>query len=591
MFVTVDLSPASYVIGSIADDDGLAAAAGDTTSALGPERGVRKKNGVPWFKSVPSAASQVEAEVVLQEARRRQHRAEQRARRKMARALGGSAAAVPSSDEDDSAHGTAALHGRGQTAKAASEAGPAAVAAAGEAAVARSARRGGVEPSPAGRAARAEGNDRPMVAVGPAARFLAWRFSSSSRRELARAGPPAASGSPDTLSASSQDCPPPGVQSRLRPQPAAAGRPKSSSASGRPLTRPLRRRLCDVVKASIPASLWRRRHAKHVAAPASGDRGEPGSHRLPPDVVLEAAGVRLGAHRKLLMARSAYFRTMLCSSFAEGAAAVAGGAASAAASGAGGHPADTPEVPTVELAGMSPAVVAAVLAFTYTDELLKVGATEALPELLLASDLFDMKDLRAVAVQEAVKRLSWENLAALFRIAESLNNAKLAGACSRFVALGLDEAVGRRDFAELVVESAMAIQSRDTVDSIPIVDAIRTEIQLVFGNPSALLPGVAHLLDASPMRGGGAAWVVTGRSVFQTLSFCADSATGSDASAKGEVATFEGLPAFDYASAAFRKGAFKVPSDGPEAVRRLGLLAELLEWLGLPSNLGAAFRA
>lgn len=391
--------------------------------------------------------------------------------------------------------------------------------------------------------------------------------------------------------------------------------------------KPLRARLACTARAGVPPRLWRRRH--HV--PDSADDAavnEPCAYstdlqtHVQPDLVIVAGSARFRVHRKLLMARSPYLRTMLCSDFAEAHTLVASSPLTAAVPSDAEDedvqraralvdsivgPEETPSstLPELEFQGMAPSVLAAIVVFVYCDELIRLQPSR-LSELILGADLFSITDLRAAAVQLACRRLSWDNVFSLFRTAEALNVQKLISACARFLALQLDEALtGRPDLAELIAESAFTIRNREVSDSIPVVEAIVAEIRSVFGSATTQLPAAGPLLRSSPLWGHGAAWSEFGRQQFAVAEFAVsgrDESPGRAGAASAPSAIrvgvegaaaadrwMEPLPEFDVAQAAFARDASSPPL--PEAVRRIGLLAEVLAWMDISSSLQDLFAA
>lgn len=146
---------------------------------------------------------------------------------------------------------------------------------------------------------------------------------------------------------------------------------------------------------------------------------------------------------------------------------------------------------------MSPSVAQAVVVFLLTDELAMLP-DEHLPELIEAADLFMVEALRACAVQEAARRVSLLNLAAMWRLGELLGLQRLSDAASSFAALHLDDVVKLADFGDLVMGSARDIQAREDEDSVPVLDDAAASIRMQFGSEQEPYV-VADLVERSPV--------------------------------------------------------------------------------------------
>lgn len=78
---------------------------------------------------------------------------------------------------------------------------------------------------------------------------------------------------------------------------------------------------------------------------------------------------------------------------------------------------------------------------------------------------------------QACTHVAADSVVGLLRLADLLGLHRLTAACARFVARHLNAVLADADFRDLIVENAAGITRREAVDSVPILDEVRTELR------------------------------------------------------------------------------------------------------------------
>lgn len=98
-------------------------------------------------------------------------------------------------------------------------------------------------------------------------------------------------------------------------------------------------------------------------------------------------------------------------------------------------------MPLINIEDMQPVVFEALLHFIYTDSLRLADNLESdekiemVKHLMVAADRYAMERLKLACEQILSKKLSVENVAAIFQFAEQNNSHKLKDACTEFMVL------------------------------------------------------------------------------------------------------------------------------------------------------------
>ena len=78
---------------------------------------------------------------------------------------------------------------------------------------------------------------------------------------------------------------------------------------------------------------------------------------------------------------------------------------------------------------------------------------------------------------QACTHAAADSVVGLLRLADLLGLHRLTAVCARFVARHLDAVLTDAEFRYLVAENAAGIARREAVDSVPILDEVRTELR------------------------------------------------------------------------------------------------------------------
>lgn len=165
-------------------------------------------------------------------------------------------------------------------------------------------------------------------------------------------------------------------------------------------------------------------------------------------------------------------------------------------------------VARLSLDDVSAPVFGLLLEWMYLDALRPRLPLWAVAEALVASDVLALADgLRALLVQQvrgegagggatrsaprcrhcrdrhssrttqACSHVSPASVVGLLRLADLLDLHRLTSACARCVARNLDATLADPDFRDLIAENAAGITRREAVDSVPMLDEVRSELR------------------------------------------------------------------------------------------------------------------
>eukprot|EP00123_Amoebidium_parasiticum_P009799 comp19714_c0_seq1/m.23466 comp19714_c0_seq1/g.23466 ORF comp19714_c0_seq1/g.23466 comp19714_c0_seq1/m.23466 type:complete len:512 (-) comp19714_c0_seq1:20-1555(-) len=121
-----------------------------------------------------------------------------------------------------------------------------------------------------------------------------------------------------------------------------------------------------------------------------------------------------------------------------------------------------------------------VLEYIYTDQVAVLPHSMALP-LLRAADYLMLPGLKTVCGTVIGQTLTTENVLGIFGVARTYDLLRLEDRAVMFMAEHLHKVIQDPSFVDLVLEEANSIKNREEIDSIPIIDEIRTYLDQLYG--------------------------------------------------------------------------------------------------------------
>lgn len=170
-----------------------------------------------------------------------------------------------------------------------------------------------------------------------------------------------------------------------------------------------------------------------------------------PDVCIEVENQSFYCHQVFLCGRTDFFKALLSDHF---------------------HEISKSEILTIHLRYLSAEIFRHIVIYIYSGKTEFENIDETL-EVLITADMMLLPGLKKSCGTILSKRLTEDNVLELYRQSQVYNLLNLEDKCTSMMAVTLDSLVESEDFMELVTEQAYQVESREEMDSIPIVDDIR----------------------------------------------------------------------------------------------------------------------
>ena len=104
-----------------------------------------------------------------------------------------------------------------------------------------------------------------------------------------------------------------------------------------------------------------------------------------------------------------------------------------------------------------------------------------LHDVLRIADLFLLTGLKTLCATYITQHVTAENVFELYRTAVLYELPRLEESSTQFMALHVEAVVRQPEFAALMRESAATIKNRQGIDSLPLVDDIRSHLATMYG--------------------------------------------------------------------------------------------------------------